>query len=120
MAFPDPYPRRSYADSCPWDLKLSELRAIPIAERVLTHHGMGIESIYAILGCDPANGRADVETVIAELLASGGGAGQGFMPHHIISAETITVPTRRQMIVHDGLLVEGSLVLEGTAELVVL
>lgn len=45
--------------------------------------------------------------------------GDGFVPWHIIAGETITVPTRRQMHLHGTLWNQGSLVLQGTSQLVV-
>lgn len=36
---------------------------------------------------------------------------------HIIAGQTVTVPTRKEYAVHGELLLEGDLVLEGTARL---
>lgn len=117
---PDPYPRIPYRDLCPYDLKLTEIQSFPIQRHLLFHHGTGIEAIFAVLGCDPANGYATVQAAIAAALAGGGGGGVSFMPHCIDDGETITVPKCRQMIVHGGLEIEGSgmLLLDDDAELV--
>jgi hypothetical protein len=42
-----------------------------------------------------------------------------FVPWHIVAGETITVPTRRQMHLHGALWNQGSLILKGSAQLVV-
>lgn len=115
----DPYPRIPYQDLCPYDLRLTEIQSFPVQRQLIFHHGTAIEAIFAILGCDPANGYATVEDAIAAALAGGGG-GVSFMPHCIDDGETITVPKCRQMIVHGGLEIEGSgaLLLDADAELV--
>jgi len=116
---PDPYPRIPYSTLCPFDLRLEDIKAFPIMAKILFHHGTGIEAIFAILGCAPANGYPTVQAAIAAALAGGGG-GVSFMPHCIDDGETITVPHCRQMIVHGGLEIEGTgaLFLDDDAELV--
>lgn len=56
--------------------------------------------------------------------ASGGGGpvivdNSGSSPWHIIDGEIITVPTRRQMAIHGFIWLQGEILLQGSAQLVI-
>ena len=68
--------------------------------------------------------RGETKVYMLSTCIDDGGSGppvvsDGYPRWHIISSESITVPTRRQYHIHGYLLNEGRLTLEGTAQLVI-
>ena len=69
-------PRPPFSQFCPYELLRTQIKSQPIGEKLWLRTRHEIQAIYDILGCDPAAGFDDVETVIKFLLAGSGGAGR--------------------------------------------